>query len=134
MTWMEWYDSLAKPTWTPAPSTISLIWMILYPVIVVSFGFVFVQTFRSKVPRIVALPFAINLVANLLFMPIFAGLRSVPAAAVDIVIVWATIIWCVIAVKPHSRWVAFAQGPYFVWVSIAAFLQLSIMAMNWGRL
>jgi hypothetical protein len=27
MTWMEWYNSLAKPTWTPAPSTISLIWV-----------------------------------------------------------------------------------------------------------
>jgi benzodiazapine receptor len=29
MTWMEWYDSLAKPSWTPAPATISLIWTIL---------------------------------------------------------------------------------------------------------
>lgn len=33
MSWMEWYDSLAKPSWTPAPSTISLIWAILYPII-----------------------------------------------------------------------------------------------------
>jgi len=87
MTWIEWYDSLAKPSWTPAPATISLIWMILYPVIVVSFGFVFVQAHRRKVPTKVALPFAVNLVANLLFMPIFAGLRSVPLAAADIVIV-----------------------------------------------
>jgi tryptophan-rich sensory protein len=133
MTWMDWYNSLAKPSWTPAPSTISLIWMILYPIILISFGFVFVQAFRSKSPRIVAVPFAVNLVANLLFMPIFAGLRSVPLAAVDIVIVWATIIWCIIAVWRHYRLVAVAQGPYFVWVSIATVLQLSITAMNWGR-
>lgn len=70
MTWMEWYNSLVKPSWTPAPSTISLIWLILYPIILVSFGFVFVQAFRGKVAWKVALPFAINLVANLLFMPI----------------------------------------------------------------
>lgn len=38
MTWIDWYNSLAKPSWTPSPSTINLIWMILYPVIVVSFG------------------------------------------------------------------------------------------------
>ena len=31
MTWMEWYDSLWKPSWTPAPFTIGLIWQILYP-------------------------------------------------------------------------------------------------------
>ena len=80
MSWMDWYNALAKPSWTPAPSTISLIWTILYPVILVSFGFVFVQAFRGRVGWKVALPFAINLVANLLFMPIFAGLRNVPLA------------------------------------------------------
>jgi translocator protein len=131
MTWLDWYNSLAKPSWTPAPSTISLIWMILYPIIVITFGFVFVQAFRVRVPRLVALPFAINLAANLLFMPIFSGLRSVPLAAVDIVIVWATIIWSTVAVWPHYRWVAAAQGPYFVWVSIATVIQLSITWMNW---
>ena len=131
MTWIEWYDSLAKPPWTPAPASISLIWTILYPVIVASFGFVFVQAARKKLPGEVAVPFAINLVANLLFMPIFAGLRSVPLAAADIVIVWATLVWCVVAVWPHCRWVAIAQLPYFLWVSVATVLQLSITAMNW---
>lgn len=130
MTWMEWYDSLVKPSWTPAPSTIRLIWTLLYPVILVSFGFVFVQAFRMKIPRRVALPFAVNLVANLLFMPLFAGLRSVPLAAADIVVVWATIPWCVVAVWPHARWVALAQLPYFVWVSLATTIQLSILALN----
>ena len=48
MTWMEWYDSLAKPAWTPSPSTITLIWMILYPIILVSFGFVFVQAVSAS--------------------------------------------------------------------------------------
>ena len=133
MKWLDWYDALDKPAWTPAPGTISLIWMVLYPVILISFGFVFVQAYRGKVPWRVALPFAVNLVANLLFMPIFSGLRNVPLAAADIVVVWATIIWCVLAVWPHHRWVALAQGPYFVWVSLATVIQLSITAMNWGR-
>lgn len=130
MTWMEWYDSLAKPSWTPAPATISLIWTVLYPVILVSFGFVFVQAFRKKLPGRVAVPFAGNLVANVLFMPIFAGLRNVPLAAADILIVWATVLWCVVAVWPHAKWVALAQLPYLVWVSVATVLQLSITAMN----
>src|SRR5437868_6333051 len=128
MTWIELYNSLAKPSWTPAPATISLIWTILDPVILISFGFGFVQAFRRRVPWTVALPFAVNLVANLLFMPIFAGLRSVPPAAADILVVWATLVWCVAAVWRHYQWVAVAQGPYFVWVSVATGLQLSIMA------
>ena len=30
MPWIEWYNSLAKPVWTPAPATIGLIWQILW--------------------------------------------------------------------------------------------------------
>ena len=133
MSWIEWYNSLAKPSWTPAPSTIGLIWQILYRIILVTFGFVFVQAFRGKVPWWVAAPFAINLVANLMFMPIFSGLRNVPLAAVDILVVWTTIIGTMIVVWPYYKWVAVAQVPYFVWVSIATVLQLSITWMNWGR-
>jgi hypothetical protein len=50
-----------------------------------------------------------------------------------VVVVWATIIWCAVAVWPRRRRVTLAQGSYFVWVSIATVLQLSITAINWGR-
>ena len=133
MTWLEWYDSLWKPNWTPAPSTIGLIWQILYPIIVVTFGFVFVQCFRGKVSRWAALPFAINLVSNLIFTPIQFGLRNLPLASVDILIVLGTIIWMIVAIWPYYKWIAVAQVPYLVWVSIAIVLQLSITWMNWGR-
>jgi len=32
-----------------------------------------------------------------------------------------------------QTWVSLAQIPYFVWVSLATVLQLSITVMNWGR-
>ncbi len=133
MTWKDWYDSLAKPSWTPEPSTIGLIWQILYPIILLTFGFVFVQAIRKKLPWHVALPFGINIVANLIFTPIQFGLRNLPLAALDILIVWATIIWMMAVVWNHYRWIALAQVPYFVWVSIATVLQLSITWWNWGR-
>jgi tryptophan-rich sensory protein len=113
------------------PATIGLIWQILYPIILVSFGFVFVQAIRRKVPWLVALPFAINLVANLIVTPIQFGMRNLSLASVDILIVWATIIWMSVAVWRHYRWVAVAQAPYFIWVSLATVLQLSITTMNW---
>lgn len=133
MTWIDWYNSLEKPSWTPEPSTIGTIWQILYPIILATFGFVFVQAMRKQVPWIVALPFAINLVANFIFTPIQFGLRSLSLAALDIVIVWATIIWMMVAIWKHYRWVAVAQVPYFIWVSIASVLQLSITFWNWGK-
>jgi tryptophan-rich sensory protein len=93
---------------------------------------VFVQFARGRLPLLVALPFAINLVANLIFTPIQFGMRNLPLAAVDILVVWGTILWMMLAIWPHHRWVALAQVPYFVWVSIATVLQLSITWMNRG--
>lgn len=133
MEWIDWYNSLEKPAWTPAPRVIGTTWKILYPIIFISFGFVFVQAMRRKVPWQVTLPFAINLVSNLIFTPIQFGMRNLPLAAVDIVVVWSTIIWAAIAIWGHYRWVSLAQIPYFIWVSIATVLQLSITAMNWGQ-
>lgn len=130
MEWKTWYDGLVKPFWTPAPATIGLIWQILYPVIFATFGFVFLQALRGKIPRRIALPFAINLAANLVFTPIQFGLRYLPLASLDILIVSGTIVWMIYSVWPHYRWVAVAQVPYLVWVSIATVLQLSITVWN----
>ena len=131
MSWMEWYDSLIKPAWTPEPATIGLVWQILYPIIVVTFGFVFIQAIRRKIPWRVAVPFVLNLAANLAFTPIQFGLRSLLLAAADILVVWGTILWMMFAIWRHYRWVALAQFPYLVWVSIATVLQLSISWSNW---
>ena len=129
---MDWYDALRKPSWTPEPEFIGLMWQIIYPIIIVTFGFVFLQAVRGNLPRTVALAFAINLVANLVFTPIQFGLRNLPLASVDILIIWGTIIWMVMSVWTYYRWIAFAQIPYFAWVSVASVLQLSITWMNRG--
>jgi tryptophan-rich sensory protein len=106
-------------------------WQILYPIIIITFTFVFIQAARKKVPRPVVIPFVVNLVANLMFTPIQFGMRNLPLASVDILIVWGSIIWMSTAIWKHYRWVAVAQVPYFAWVSTATVLQLSITWMNW---
>jgi benzodiazapine receptor len=130
MSWMEWYESLWKPSWTPTPMTIGLIWRILYPIIIFSFGFVIVQAIRRRIPWKATLPFVVNLAANLAFTPIQFGLRNLPLASADILVVWGSILWIMVTIWKHSRWVAVAQVPYFIWVSIATVLQLSITIMN----
>lgn len=133
MSWMSWYNSLVKPDWTPRPSTIGMIWQLLYPVIFLCFGYVLLLAYRRKIPRRVIVPFIVNLIGNLSFTPVQFGLRNLPLASIDILVVWASIIWCIIAIWRYSRWVALAQIPYLVWVSIATYIQLFMTLMNWGR-
>ena len=129
MSWKEWYDSLLKPAWTPEPATIGTIWQILYPIIIATFVFVMIQAIRKKVPWKVTVPFIINLAANLAFTPIQFGLRSLFFAAVDILVVWGTIIWMMIAIWKYYKWLAIAQVPYLVWVSIAAATSSTVTAV-----
>lgn len=72
----------------------------------------------------------LNLAANFAFTPIQFGLRNLDLAAVDIVVVLATIVWSIAAIFSHSWWVAPALVPYFVWVTIATVLQISITVLN----
>ncbi len=127
---MQWYESLYKPTWTPDPATISLIWQILYPIIAFSFSYVFLRAIRGKIPWSVALPFAINLVANLAFTPIFFSLRSLVLSSVDIVVVLATLVWGMVMLWNFHRWIVFLLFPYLIWVVIATYLQFAITQMN----
>jgi tryptophan-rich sensory protein len=45
---------------------------------------------------------------------------------------WETIVWMIAAAWKPCRWVALAQVPCLIWVSIATVLQLSITRMNRG--
>jgi len=125
-----WYNQLIQPAFAPPSWVFAPVWTVLYVVIAVSFGCVFWLAFRRRIPRLVALPFALNLLFNLAFTPLQFGLKSNALAAVDILLVLATLAWALRAVWRHRRWVALANLPYLAWVAFATVLQLSITWLN----
>ena len=127
---MTWYDSLAKPSWTPPSSFIGTMWTILYPIIIVVFGYMIYRVARGEAPAALLVPIGLNMVCNIAFTPIQFGLRNLPLASADILIVLVTIVWCMVAFWPYSRIASLALIPYLGWVSTATVLQLSITWMN----
>lgn len=127
---LTWYNSLNKPSWTPSPETIGTVWTILYPIIIIINFIVIKMLINKQISFIVALPFLINLVANLIFTPIQFGLRNFDLALLDILIVLITIIWSMLAIWPHKKVLALAFIPYLIWVVIASSLQAYITFKN----
>ncbi len=127
----NWYAQLIKPVWAPPSWLFGPVWTVLYVLIAVSFGWVFWLALNKKIGLLVLLPFALNLVFNLIFTPIQFSLRNNLLAAADILLVLGTLIWATIAIYPHVRWVAYAQIPYLFWVGFATVLQLTITYLNW---
>jgi tryptophan-rich sensory protein len=125
-----WYQTLIKPSWAPPAWLFGPVWTVLYAIIAVTFGTVFYKAFTGKLPWMVALPFALNLVFNFAFTPLQMGLKNNLLASIDIVLVLGTLIWALVAIWPHVRWVAYVNIPYLLWVSFATVLQLTITYLN----
>lgn len=125
-----WYATLIKPAWAPPAWLFGPVWMVLYTVIAITFGFVLYRALTKQLPWMVALPFALNLVFNLAFTPLQFGLQNNILAAFDISLVLATLIWALVAIYPHHKWVTLANIPYLAWVSFATILQLTITYLN----
>lgn len=126
----NWYSQLIKPSWSPPAWLFGPVWTFLYILIAVSFGKLFLLFFQKKVSFIIILPFILNLIFNFAFTPLQFGLKNNLLAAVDIILVLGTLIWAIMAIYPHVRWVAYIQIPYLLWVSFATVLQLTITYLN----
>ncbi len=127
----SWYQQLIKPDWAPPSWLFGPVWTFLYILIAISFGTVFYKTAKGQLAFIVALPFILNLIFNFAFTPLQFGLQNNFLAAIDILLVLATLIWAMIAIYPHAKWIACVQVPYLVWVAFATVLQLTIAYLNW---
>lgn len=127
----ETYKELIKPSFAPPSYVFGPVWTILYFVIFISFGTVFLKVFKGQIPKTVALPFALNLFFNFSFTPLQFGLKNNLLASIDIVLILVTIVWSMYAIWSYHRWIAYAQVPYLLWVCFATMVQLSITYLNW---
>lgn len=127
----NWYQSLIKPSWAPPESLFGQVWTVLYIIIFISFGIVFYMAITKQLPWLVALPFALNLACNLAYTPLQFGLRNNLLASIDILLVVGTLVWSLIAIWPHMRWISIANVPYLLWGLFATALQLTITYLNW---
>ena len=126
----DWYAQLIKPFWSPPAWLFGPVWSVLYILIAVSFGKVFLMAGQKQVVFMVALPFILNLFFNFIFTPLQFGLRNNLLASMDIFFILVTLVWGMAAIYPLVRWIAFLQIPYLVWVSFATVLQFVITFLN----
>jgi translocator protein len=128
----SWYLELIKPSWAPPAWLFGPVWSVLYIIIFISFGYVFYKAYTGAIAPLVALPFILNLICNAAFTPIQFGLKSNALAAIDITLVLVTLIWALVVVYPHSKWVALVNTPYLLWVCFATVLQFTVTYLNWN--
>jgi tryptophan-rich sensory protein len=126
----NWYSTLVRPEWAPPSWLFGPVWTLLYILIFISFGKVFVMVWQKQIPFMVALPFILNLIFNLSFTYFQFKLQNNILASIDILLVLGTLIWAMIVIFPIAKWITYMQIPYLLWVMFATILQLTITYLN----
>ncbi len=124
-----WYDSLAKPSWTPPNRVFGPVWTTLYTLMAVAAWLVW--RVRDKPGAKVALSlYALQLTLNLAWSGIFFGLRSVGYGFFEVVLLWASIAATIVAFTRVRPVASALLVPYLGWVSYASALNYALWRLN----
>ena len=127
------YGELKKPSFSPPARVFAPVWTALYIIIALSFGGVAYRAFDLLIPAGLLLPFLLNLIFNFLYVPLEFKFKSNFLAALDILLVLATLVYALVRIYRFVPWVAYVNIPYVLWVAYATVLQLSIVWLNRTR-
>jgi translocator protein len=125
----DWYRTIAKPDWTPPGWLFGPVWTVLYFSIGVS-GWLVWRKSGFRAARIAMAIFAVQLILNATWSPVFFGLQRPDIALAVIIGLWLSIGAMIAAFRPHDRRAAWMLVPYLLWVSFATALNFAIMRLN----
>lgn len=124
------YINLRKPSWAPPGWVFGPARTVLYIMIIISFGKVFILTLQQEIGFMIALPFLLNLIFNFIFSFFQFKLKNNILATIDILLILFTIIRCMQSIYPYVHWVTYMQIPYLLRVGFATTLQITITYLN----
>lgn len=123
-----WYQTLAKPPWTPPDWVFGPVWTVLYAAMGVAAWLVW-RTVTPVRERALAL-FGVQLLFNVAWSWLFFAFRRIDLALVGIVLLWMAIALTIAAFARARRAAAWLLVPYLAWVSFAAVLNAALLRLN----
>jgi tryptophan-rich sensory protein len=124
-----WYAALSKPAWTPPDHWFGPVWGTLYLTIGIAGWLVSRERYHRR-QGIALAAFAVQLLLNAAWAPLFFGAKNPGFGLFDIVALWLAIAWSIREFLSVRRGAALLLVPYFSWVSFAMALNFSIWRLN----
>jgi tryptophan-rich sensory protein len=124
-----WYFSLIKPTWQPPDWAFGPIWTLIY----ITTGIAGVRAWRlgdSRQRRLFLIALLINCGLNVLWSLLFFKMQRPDLSLIEVVALWLSIVPLILLPLRYSPRSSLLILPYLAWVSVAAYLNLTIVRLN----
>ena len=125
-----WYAALNKPVFNPPNWIFGPVWISLYLLMGVSLYLVLSMEPKDLAVKKALWVFAIQLVLNAIWTPLFFGAKLPLIAFIEILVLWIFIVLTIVKFKPLSKAAAYLLIPYLLWVSFASILNGALWLLN----
>jgi len=124
-----WYASIQKPSFNPPNWIFAPVWTTLFLLMGVSLWLT-LKTENSPARKTALVAFAIQLLLNSAWSFLFFKMHSPLAGLIEIIFLWAAILFWILKTYSVSKLGALLSIPYLLWVSFASFLNFWIWKLN----
>lgn len=125
----DWFILLTKPGFNPPNSLFGPVWTVLYALMGVSL-FMIWNSEASETRTNALLVFFGQLFLNFWWSVFFFSFQRPDVALGEIILLWLSIIYMILAFKKIKPVAAYLQIPYLLWVSFASVLNGAIWWLN----
>lgn len=125
-----WYQTLVKPSFSPPNWLFGPVWTTLYLFMGIAAYRISQLGIRKKPVMDAMILFAIQLIFNALWSPIFFGTRNITLGLIDIVFLWGAILVATLRFRKLDEVSAWLFVPYLAWVSFATVLNFHLWLLN----
>ncbi len=125
-----WFQQLIKPSFNPPGWIFGPVWTLLYTLMGIAAFRVWRLGWREQAVKVALYWFALQLLLNAIWTPIFFGAQSLALGAVVIVTLLAVLGFTINRFFRLDSLAGWLLVPYFLWVSFATVLNISIWQLN----
>ncbi|MBB5049808.1 tryptophan-rich sensory protein [Rhodopseudomonas rhenobacensis] len=125
-----WYQSLTKPSWQPPDWAFGPAWTLIFALAAMSAIYAWRSAETAWQRRGVVALFALNGLLNVSWSTLFFVVKRPDWALLEVVLLWLSVLLPILVFWRRSKPASYYLVPYLLWVSFAAFLNLTVVRLN----
>lgn len=123
-----WYTNLAKPVFSPPNWVFTPVWGFLYITLFSSLAFYIYGFGENK--NLGYLFFIIQMLLNVIWSPVFFGLKSILGALIIVILLDVFVILTIWKFFQVSKIAGILLIPYLIWILFATYLNIAYLILN----